>query len=165
VRHLHVAGYAVLHSGSRTAALGMIARARAGGIPFSVDPSSAVPLARVGAQRFMEWVGGAALLIPNRAEAEVLTGMADPEAGARALCGARVAEVVVKLGAGGALWTDGRALLRVRARPVPEADTTGAGDAFAAGLLAARLAGAAPGEALEAGCALAGRAVTQAGAR
>ena len=47
----------------------------------------------------------------------------------------------------------------------PRVDTTGAGDAFAAGLLAARLAAPAPAEALAAGCALAARAVVTAGAR
>ena len=165
-RHVHVAGYALLHPGSRPAALGTVLRARAMGVPFSVDPSSAAPLARVGADRFLEWVEGAALLLPNRAEAVMLAGVDDAEAAARALCSRGVGEVVVKLGGGGALWTDGDAVSRASARPVvAEADTTGAGDAFAAGLLAARLAGAAPAEALEAGCELAARAVGRAGAR
>jgi sugar/nucleoside kinase (ribokinase family) len=44
-------------------------------------------------------------------------------------------------------------------------DTTGAGDAFAAGLLGARLKGAGKREALEAGCAAAARVVSQVGAR
>jgi ribokinase len=96
----------------------------------------------------------------------VLAVPSNAEAAARALCSRGVGEVVVKLGGGGALWTDGSAVLRASARPVvAQADTTGAGDAFAAGLLAARLAGAAPAEALEAGCELAARAVGRAGAR
>jgi sugar/nucleoside kinase (ribokinase family) len=163
-RHLHVAGYALLHPGSRPAALALMADARAAGLTVSVDPSSAAPLARTGPRAFLEWVAGTDLLLPNRDEAAVLTGAADPEAAARALV-AHAREVVVKLGAGGALWTDGARVERAAAVPVPEADTTGAGDAFAAGLLAARAAGAGPREQLRAGCALAARAVARAGAR
>jgi len=163
-RHLHVAGYALLNPGARGAARTLMADARAAGAGVSVDPSSAAPLARAGAAAFLEWIAGVDLLLPNRDEAAVLTGLADPEDGARALC-AHAREVVVKLGAHGALWTDGSAVLRAPAVPVPEADTTGAGDAFAAGLLAARVAGAAPEAALREGCALAARAVARAGAR
>jgi ribokinase len=163
-RHLHVTGYALLHPGSRPAALALIAAARAAGLTVSVDPSSAAPLARNGPDAFLRLVAGADLLLPNRDEAEALTGIAEPEAAARSLS-AHAREVVVKLGASGALWTDGAAVVRAGARPVPEADTTGAGDAFAAGLLAARGAGAAPAAALEAACALAAEAVARAGAR
>ncbi len=163
-RHLHVSGYAVLHLGSRPAALALLAAARAAGLTVSVDPSSAAPLARTGPAAFLQWIAGADLLIPNRDEAAVLTGAADPEVAARSLT-AHAREVVVKLGADGALWTDGTRVERAAAFPVPEADTTGAGDAFAAGLLAARAAGADPRAQLRSGCALAARAVARAGAR
>ena len=70
------------------------------------------------------------------------------------------------LGAGGALWTDGHAVARVAAPPVAAVvDTTGAGDAFAAGWLAARRRGAEPAAALAVACALGARAVGRAGAR
>ncbi|HTE60841.1 MAG TPA: PfkB family carbohydrate kinase [Solirubrobacteraceae bacterium] len=162
--HLHLAGYALLHPGSRPAARAMLADAGARGLTVSVDPSSAAPLARAGAAAFLEWIHGADLLLPNRDEAGALTGVPDPKAAARALT-AHAREVVVKLGAQGALWTDGSVQVRAPAVDVQVADTTGAGDAFAAGLLAARLAGAAPADALGAGCALAAEAIARAGAR
>ena len=76
-------------------------------------------------------------------------------------------EVVVKLGAQGALWAgrERRTVVRAAARPVEVVDSTGAGDAFAAGWLPVWLAAGDPAAALAAGCALAARAVTQVGAR
>ena len=162
--HLHVAGYALLHPGSRPAARALLAAARAAGLGVSVDPASAAPLRRAGPALFLKWSAGAGLLVPNRDEAAALTGISDPAAAAHALM-AHAREVVVKLGAAGALWTDGATTAHAAALDVPVTDSTGAGDAFAAGLLAARLAGAAPAEALAAGCALAAEAVTREGAR
>jgi ribokinase len=162
--HLHLAGYALLHPGSRPAARALLAAARSAGLSVSVDPSSATPLQRTGAATFLEWIGGVDLLLPNRDEAAVLTGMPDPKGAARALT-AHAREVVVKLGPQGALWTDGETQVRAPAVEVLVADTTGAGDAFAAGLLAARLAGAEPADALGAGCALAAEAVAREGGR
>jgi ribokinase len=162
--HLHVAGYALLHPGSRPAARALIAAAGAARVTVSVDPSSAAPLAGAGPEAFLDWVTGAGLLLPNRDEAAALTGLAKPAEAARALAGDG-REVVVTLGAGGALWSDGDALLHELAPPLPATDTTGAGDAFAAGLLAARVAGADPAEALRSGCALAAQAVARRGGR
>jgi sugar/nucleoside kinase (ribokinase family) len=162
--HLHLAGYALLHPGSRPAARAMLADASARGLTVSVDPSSAAPLARAGAATFLEWIRGAELLLSNRDEAAMLTGMRDPKAAARALT-AHAREVVVKLGAQGALWSDGETQVRAPAVDVQVADTTGAGDAFAAGLIAARLAGADPADALGAACALAAEAVARPGGR
>jgi ribokinase len=159
--HLHVAGYALLREGSREAARSAMARARARGVSVSVDPSSTALLGR----EFLDDAAGAQLLLPNAEEATALTGEHDPDAAGRVLA-RRVPEVVVTLGDRGALWTDGRDVRRAAAAP-PAAvvDTTGAGDAFAGGLLAARVAGADPEAALAAGCRLAARAVRTPGAR
>ena len=162
--HVHVAGYALLDPGARAAALHALAEARRIGCPVSVDPASAAPLAEAGATAFLGWIGRVGLLLPNAAEAAVLTGLWDPGDAARALA-AHADEVVVTLGADGALWSDGRTLEHVPAEPADAVDTTGAGDAFAAGLLAARVAGSPRGAALQAGAALAARAVGRPGAR
>ena len=137
--HLHLTGYSLLRAGPRASALAAIERARRAGMTISVDPSSWA-LIRPGAIPEVD------LLLPNQREAEVL--------GERG-------EMVVKLGAGGARWGD----VHVPAEPVDVVDTTGAGDAFAAGLLTARLAGGDRRAALVAGCAAAARAVAQVGAR
>jgi ribokinase len=160
--HLHLTGYSLVRPGPRPAALSAISRATAGGMSVSVDPSSAALLG----PDFLGLLDGVGLLLPNAEEAAVLTGSTDPGAAGRSLA-ARFREVVVKLGAQGALWTDGSREVRVPAASLPVAplDTTGAGDAFAAGLLAARLRGASPTEALTCGCELAARAVVTRGAR
>jgi sugar/nucleoside kinase (ribokinase family) len=159
--HLHVAGYALLREGSRPAARTSIRRALKAGMSVSVDPSSS---ALLDAQ-FLDHAEGAGLLLPNASEAHALTGDSDPERAARSLA-ERFDELVVTLGPGGALWTNGEEVLRAAAEQVGEVeDSTGAGDAFAAGFLSARLSGASTAEALAAGCRLAARAVATPGAR
>ena len=159
--HLHVVGYALLRPGSRRAALEAMTRARGTGMTVSVDPSSSALLS----DRFLDDCEGAQLLLPNASEAHALTGESAPEAAARTLAD-RVGEVVVKLGPEGALWTNGEEVLRAAAEPVESViDSTGAGDAFAAGLLHARASGGSTAESLAAACKLAARAVGAPGAR
>ena len=173
--HLHLTGYSLVRDGSRPAARAAMARAVERGMSVSVDPSSAALLSPA----FLDELAGVGLLLPNAEEAAVLSGEADAERAALALA-ARVPEVVVTLGAAGALWTDGREVCRVEAEgtlPATTAagrigstggaplDTTGAGDAFAAGFLVARLSGAGSEEALREGCRLAAVAVRTSGAR
>ena len=163
--HLHLAGYTLLNEGCREAGLAALALAREVGMTVSVDPSSAAPLRRVGAARFLGWTRGADLLIANRDEAAVLAGRPDPHQAAQQLAdGYR--EVVVKLGADGAVWHGGFISASAPAeRGAEVVDTTGAGDAFAAGFLASWLLHPEPETALAAGNRLAARAVTTVGAR
>jgi ribokinase len=94
------------------------------------------------------------VLLPNAEEALRLASRADGdiEAAAHDLA-ARGPTVVVKLGAGGALAVaDGKTVMAA-ATPVEPIDSTGAGDSFDAGFLAARLDGASLTEALALGCA------------
>jgi ribokinase len=159
--HLHLTGYTLVRDGSRAAGRAAIARARERGMSVSVDPSSAALLSPA----FMDDLEGVGLLLPNAEEATVLSGEEDPERAAFGLA-ARVPEVVVTLGSGGAIWTDGKDVRREDAESEAMIlDTTGAGDAFAAGFLIARLSGAGPGEALREGCRLAAVAVRTPGAR
>ncbi|HEU4346177.1 MAG TPA: carbohydrate kinase family protein [Actinoplanes sp.] len=159
--HLHLSGYPLLNEGSRAGALAALAAARDRGLTISVDAASAAPLRRVGSPAFLDWVRGIDLLLCNADEARVLA----VGGGAAAL--SHVARnVVVKLGPDGAVWhgRDGALRLGTSSR-VPMKDPTGAGDAFAAGLLTAWLSGSSPEEALKAGAALGAEAVVRAGGR
>ena len=163
--HLHLSGYTLSGGSRRETALRAPRLARGAGMTVSVDPSSVSLLDSVDPDRFLEWTRGADLLFPNLTEGEILTGERTP---------ARIVEkllpyysaVVLKLGPEGALYADGAGnLLREPAAPVRVEDTTGAGDAFSAGFLAAWLNGEPPAEALRWGACLAGRAVGRVGAR
>ena len=131
----------------------------------SLDPSSAALLEHVGAARFLEMTRGVDLLLANRDEAAILAGTDDPHQAAAKL-GDTYREVVVKVGANGALWQQGFITASAPAeRNVDVVDTTGAGDAFAAGFLASWLLHPEPETALAAGNRLAARAVGKVGAR
>jgi len=163
--HLHLSGYTLLNPGSRDAGLAALSMAAAADMTVSVDPSSAAPLAGLGAARFLSMTRGVDLLLANRDEAAVLAGTSDPHLAAQQL-GDTYREVVVKLGADGAMWQQGFIGASAPAeRGVDVVDTTGAGDAFAAGFLASWLLHPEPETALAAGCRLAARAVSMVGAR
>ena len=164
-RHLHLSGYTLLHDGPRPAGLAALAAAAGHGLTTSVDAASAEPLRAVGAPAFLAWVRGADLLLANEDEAGVLAGPGSAAEQARRLT-THVANVVVKRGAAGAVWAPRNGpVFSVTAVPVHLRDPTGAGDAFAAGLLAAWCFGAGPEAALAAGAALGAEAVTRIGAR
>ncbi len=161
---LHVSGYALFTAGSRPAALEAFALARSTGVPISVDAASTAPLAAAGTDRFLAWIGTGVLVFANRDEALLLTGAADETAAARSLA-RRCGEAIVKCGADAAVWSDGADVIEVPAAEAVPLDSTGAGDAFAAGVLAARVAGHDIAGSLRAGHALAARAIAQLGGR
>jgi sugar/nucleoside kinase (ribokinase family) len=131
----------------------------------SIDPSAVPMLEDVGPEHFLAWTRDADLCFPNLEEGRLLGGTEDQERIVESLLDYYPA-VVLKLGAGGALYADadGRRS-HAPAAPARAIDTTGAGDALCAGFLAAWLAGAAPEEALRQGVYLAAHAVERVGAR
>ncbi len=163
--HLHLSGYVLLDEHSRPAGLHALSSARAAGMTVSVDAASAAPLARVGAEAFLSWTYGISLLMANREEAEVLSGTSDAGAAAEQLSGWYTG-TLIKSGADGAVWYGDGRLYECSAQPATIVDTTGAGDAFAAGLLADWLRpGATPDTALRAGAETAAKAVAISGGR
>ncbi len=164
--HLHVSGYALLRD-SRDAALHAIAEARSAGLTVSVGAASAAPLELLGASDFLRMVPEGALLFANEKEAAVLAGHPGEAAELAAGLAASGREAVVTSGSGDAAWSNGEAACALAADPIdrPELDTTGAGDAFAAGFLAARARAASPEVCLRDGHALAAAACRTTGGR
>lgn len=161
--HLHVSGYA-LFGDARIAALRALSLARAAGMTISVGAASEAPLRTLGADTFFGLVGPQLLLFANQAEARALTGAADSHAAAAELS-RRVGHAVVTRGADTAIWCSPDGAVEVPAEAVQAMDTTGAGDAFAAGVIAAWLGGADRAAALRAGHDLAALACRTVGAR
>ncbi|MCE2531859.1 MAG: sugar kinase [Acidimicrobiia bacterium] len=144
---LHVAGYSLLEDPSRSAVQDMISAVRHGGGTVSVDACSVGAISDAGVTAFRETLAGIVpdVLLCDAGEASLLqaTGGYD-----------QLAELVVVkdgprptrlYGAG----FDSEAVRPPHLDVVP--DTTGAGDAFAGGLLAARLTGCTWPEATAAG--------------
>ena len=156
---LHVPAYGLL--GGRTAASvhALLATAAGAGVPVSLDASSWAVLRAYGPEAYRELVLRVrpVALFANADEARELDLLARPLAGVRVVLkdGPRPTTV---------LEADGTRL-RVAVDPVDDVrDSTGAGDAFAAGWLSARMEGLGAQERVERGHALARRVLTSPGA-
>ena len=113
---------------------------------------------------FSSGLRDALLLFPNIDEAEVLTGVNEPEAQLAALT--EVFPIVaLKRGAAGAIVAEGDRRWSAPAPAVPVVDTSGAGDAFLGGFLAAYLRGEGIEAGLRRGVEIGSHSVTTLGAR
>ncbi|WP_318307404.1 carbohydrate kinase family protein [Amycolatopsis solani] len=157
--HLHLSGYVLLDPPSRAAGLAALAAAREAGLTTSVDPQAAAHITDPAA--FLDDVRGVDLLMPNTEELVALTGSADPAA-AKELLDA-VGAVVVTAGLEGASWVDAGGVTSVPAVEAECIDSTGAGDAFDAGVLTGWLAGESTVDVLRHGTRLGALAVGKVG--
>ncbi len=165
LQHMHLTGYSFFGSQElASTTITLLAKIRERDIPFSVDPSSYALLKEFGAERFLHLTAEASLIFPNLDEGMVLTGEVEPEAVAK-----RLSEmypcVIMTMGSEGCLVANRGFLSHVPTKPVLAVDTTGAGDAFAAGYLYASLQGASVLESAEAGNDVGGNCVLHYGGR
>lgn len=146
-----VSGYSFFAPGPRAAVQNLFALARARGIPVAVDPASVGFLHEVGVGNFLDWTEGASMLFANDAEALALSGYNECPF-QMTMLGQRYGRVVIKRGAlGAAIGTRDGISLDLPAPQVAVVDSTGAGDAFAAGFIAAQLRGGSEEACLRAG--------------
>ena len=140
VRHVHVGSYFAqtgLHAGLPE----LFATARAAGATTSIDPN-ADPADRwnSGLLRILDRTD---VLFPNSAEVRRITGIDDVDVAAESLT-ERGTTLAVKFGQGGGMVMRGAESMHVEAVPVDLVDRAGAGAAFDAGFIAARLDGEPP---------------------
>ena len=130
--HLHLPAYSLFEGPLAKAALVAADLCRRTGGRVGVDTSSVGPLRAYGRERFLALIARVSpdLLFANDAEAAFLSGSDDAEAGSLFLRH-YASTVIWKLGERGAA-ARGDSYVRIQGLDVPVADTTGAGDAFAA---------------------------------
>ena len=136
VHWVHISGFVFQRPGSASQALNLIIAARKKRIPISIDPSPhfAQHIER-SRDRLLPLID---YLFPNEYEAQSLTGINDPVQAGAALVKCGVQTVVVTLGAAGSIICTKDGTTSVPGLPAKKLrDTTGAGDAFAAGFIAA----------------------------
>jgi len=138
VKFLHVAGYYVLPGLLDHGLKDVLSLAQECGIFTSLDvvtsPAMEKPEFLWPLLPFLN------LFLCNLREAEILTGYSDPESASAEFHTKGAAAVIIKLGSKGCwLSESGQGILIPAPQVENVIDTTGAGDAFAAGLLAALL--------------------------
>jgi ribokinase len=135
----HLSGYALLSEPQRSAALLALEMACRHHLTVTLDPGMTV--SKVALDEMRALLPAVNVLLPSQAEAQALTGLVTPEDCARALLDMGADVVVVKLGQNGCLIGTGSRFVYVPAFHVEARDSTGAGDNFAAGLIAGFLGG------------------------
>src|SRR5689334_3089698 len=133
----HLFGYSLLNAGPEKMARRILRRFRSQGKWVSLDvgmePCNRVP------QKILRLLPQVDLLFVSGEEAAVLTGQGNARKSFLEFQRAGAKEIVMKLGKRGCLVSHGGILHEIPSFAVRVVDSTGAGDAFAAALLQARL--------------------------
>lgn len=162
---VYLSGYPLVNPQSRNGALDILRAVKAHGLPVVFDPSTVGVLLEVGLNVVREWLTLVDVVVLNEEEAHFLSGKQNPVDAAAELL-KLTSLVVIKRGASGALAQErGGALVQIPAVETNVVDTTGAGDAFAAGFIQAWAAHRDLMDSLNNGAAFAAQCVALVGSR
>ncbi len=167
---IHLSGItlAILAPPAREALFAAIATARAAGAVVSFDPNLRLglwPSPEEARKVMLHMLGLTDIALPGFEDEATLWNDTNPAATLDRLRQAGVVEVVLTQGNGAVWLADDNGTLTIPTPPVANVrDTTGAGDGFNAGYLAARLMGRTPIEAVAAGQCLAAEVICHFGA-
>lgn len=161
---LYMSGYTLLTPSTRAAAVSLMTAARERGVKVCLDPASVGPLQKVDPAELTSWLKLCDVVLPNELELLALTHQTDTQGRLQELS-ETVEVVVAKLGPQGAIWAQAGTQTQQPAQVVEVVDTVGAGDAFAAGLLAALADARSVHESLLNATAIAALAVAKRGAQ
>lgn len=132
---VYISGYSPLDPLSLPGIKQMIAAVRSKGLPIYFDPASVGGMQEVAIDEVQSWLPLMSVLLLNEEEAIYLSGHGDIEQALDSLL-EKCQTVVIKRGSHGAIGKSrGGDSVIIPAIPVDVADTTGAGDAFAAGFI------------------------------
>jgi len=132
---VYISGYSPLDPLSRNGIKEMIEKIRTAQIPIYFDPASVGGMKEVAIDEVKSWLPLMDVLLLNEEEAIYLSGASDIEVALDILL-EQCQSVVIKRGSHGAIGKSrGSQSVSAPALPTTVVDTTGAGDAFAAGFI------------------------------
>ncbi|NDA96221.1 MAG: carbohydrate kinase family protein, partial [Actinobacteria bacterium] len=160
-----LSGYSLFNPLSTSGVLRMISMIKAANIPLIFDPASVGTMTSFGRERVLEMLSVMDIAIMNDDEARFIAGKSELNDALESLT-SLVPLVVIKTGSSGAIaQLRGDTLLESKTEAIAAIDTTGAGDAFAAGFIPHWLQSHNLMESMKAGNEVARRCVAIIGAR
>ena len=162
---IYLSGYAPLAPLSREGVLEMVRTINSRGIPIIFDPATVGGMQGVPVAEILSWCALMDTVIMNEEEAIYLSGLSDLES-ALDFFVELTPRAIIKRGSAGAIGLErGGQIVSVAAKTSAVVDTTGAGDAFAAGFIDAFTGRRDFSHAIERASAVAGHCVAIVGAR
>jgi sugar/nucleoside kinase (ribokinase family) len=162
---IYLSGYAPLAPLSREGVLEMVRTINSRGIPIIFDPATVGGMQGVPVEEILSWCALMDTVIMNEEEAIYLSGLSELESALNFFV-ERTPRAIIKRGSAGAIGLErGGQIISVAAHTSAVVDTTGAGDAFAAGFIDAFTGRRDFSYAMERASAVAGDCVAIVGAR